>query len=363
MADRLHSPGRKLFGWRNWWMARTYEHLWPVANAWSALCTLASLPDHAGVRDVLSLLLGGLPSYHRDGPAVLAGRGPVGFESSVVPPLGRGGDVYYDDNAWLGLALVRHHVLCDDELSLKTAERLFRFVVTGWASDEGWAVPGGVRWKATPSSTSRHTCVNGPAAALGTVLSQLTGDPGPLEWAVRIYRWTRSALLREDGLYADRVLPDGAIVGDLWTYNQGSMIGAGTLLAESTGDGAFLADARATAAASLARFDFDDLVRNGPAFNAVYFRNLLLLSDTLSDTVTLRDTVPSPCTRPAGSSTADVDVTVAAATRALAGAYDDILWEERDPRTGVLPGGGSPLSRMGPLVQIDALLAGAAPHP
>ncbi len=343
MADRLHSPKRKVFGWRNWWMARTYEHLWPLANTWSAFCTLASLPDHAGVRDVLPLLLDGLSAYHRDGPDVLTGRGPVGFESTVVPPLGRGGQASYNDNAWLGLALVRHQELMHDDVSLPLAERLFLFVVTGWSAAEGWASPGGIRWD--ESGTSRSTCANASAASLGTLLYRLTGSAADLEWAVRIYRWTRSALLREDGLYADRIDPDGTVVPDLWTHNQGSMVGAGVVIGEATGDPTFLTDARATAEAARERFGLDDLVRNGPAFNAVYFRNLFLVTETPG----------APGGREAVDRVAD--------GCALAGAYDDLIWEERDRRSGLFPGNGSPLDRMGPLVQLDALLAGAAPHP
>ena len=354
MSDRLYSPKRKVFGWRNWWMARTYERLGPVASTWSAVCTLASLPDRAGVRDVLPLALDGLPAYHRDGPRVLTGRGPVGFESAVVPPLGHGAAVNYDDNSWLGLALVRHYELCHDDISLPLAERLFQFVVTGWSADDAWAVPGGIRSTADPSDTSRRTCANGPAAALGALLYQRTGDQDALEWALRIYRWTRAALLRDDFLYADRIAPDGTLDTDLWTSTQGSMIGAGVLLADATADAAFLADARATATAALGRFGLEDLVHRGPASNAVYFRNLFLLASGPAS----RTSPPPGTTAPGTGGARDP----APAGWALAGAYDDLLWEDRDRRSGLFPGCGSPLARLGPMVQIGALLAGAAPH-
>ena len=335
MADRLHSPGRKLFGGRHWWLGRTYEALWPLANAWSACCTLAGLDDHAGVGAVLPLLLDGLPAYHPDGPAVLTGSGPAGFTAVIVSPWGTTGDVYYDDNAWLGLALVRHQELCGDDVSLPLAGRIFDFVASGW-SDDDWAVPGGIRWKDDPASRSRNACANGPAATLAVRLYRLTGDRSLLDWAVRIYGWTRSALLRPDGLYADRISPDGDLVDDLWTYNQGTMIGAGVLLAEATGDPRYLDQARTTATSAMARFTLDDLLdANDLAFNAVYFRNLALLDRV----------VPDP------------------AYAAMAAAYDDVMWDDRDRRTGLFPGPGSPLNRSAPMVQIDALLAGAPPHP
>ena len=58
---------------------------------------------------------------------------------------------------------------------------------------------------------------------------------------------------------ADRIDPDGAVVEERWTYNQGAMVGAGLLLAEATGDPGYLAQATATAAAALRRFDLDRL--------------------------------------------------------------------------------------------------------
>lgn len=338
MADRLHHPGRKLFGHRRWWLGRTWEHLWPVANAWSAVCTLAALPDHAGARDVLALLVDGLPAFHRDGPIVLTGRGPAGFESAVVPPLGPGGDVYYDDNAWLGLALVRHHELLGDDVSLPLARRVFDFVATGWSDDDGWAAPGGIRWKEDRANRSRNACANGPAAELAVGLYRLTGEQALLDWAVRIYGWTRSALLRPDHLYADRIAPDGALADDLWSYNQGAMIGAGVLLAQATGDPEYLGHARATAAAATAHFTLGRLLdANSQAFDAIYFRNLALLDRA----------APDPAYAPG----------------AVAAAYDDVLWDDRDRRTGLFPGTGSPLNRSAPMVQVDALLAGAPPHP
>lgn len=358
MADRLHSPTRKVFGWRNWWLTRTYERLWPFAATWAAVCTLASLPDHMGVRDVLPLFLEGLPAYHRDGPAVLTGRGPVGFEPAVVPPLGRGGEPSFGDNAWLGLALVRHQELAHDEVSVPLAARVFQFVVSGWSTEDTWVLPGGIR--STATSATRRTCDNAGTVILAGLLHRLTGDSNALEWAIRIYRWTRGALLLEDGLYADRIEPDGIVAPDVWTHNQGAMLGAGVLLARATGDADFLADVRVTAVAACERFGLDDLIENGPARNAVYLRNLFALpSGLFPDAIAVppREDEPQHLGAPKDSRR-----TPLAAARALAGDYDDLLWEERDQRSGWFPGSGSPLSRMGPLIEIDALLAGAPPQ-
>jgi predicted alpha-1,6-mannanase (GH76 family) len=178
----------------------------------------------------------------------------VGFECSVVPPLGGGGDVFFDDNTWLALALICHYDIRQDDSPLSLAGRLFEFVTSGWSSEDSWSHPGGIRWKQPLSNTSRNTCSNGPVVELGALLYERTGDAGPLEWSIRIYDWVRSTLLGPDELYVDQIAPDGTLLNDIWSYNQGTMIGAGVLLHRVTGESGYLTHATATASASVSRF-------------------------------------------------------------------------------------------------------------
>src|SRR5580700_3070585 len=91
-ATRLYSSRRHLFGRRRWRLWRSYEHLWPFADAWSAACTLSSLDRESGADSILAGFFDGLAAYHRSHRAALRATGPVGFESSIVaPPLRRGG--------------------------------------------------------------------------------------------------------------------------------------------------------------------------------------------------------------------------------------------------------------------------------
>ncbi len=333
-ASRLYRARHHLYGRRRWWLWRSYETLWPLADAWSATTTLASIGSEPATAALPELVVA-LAAYHRD-RAALGGSGAIGFESSVVPPLGGGGDVYYDDNAWVGLALVRQHDLTGDERALTLAERIFAFVTSGWSAEASWSWPGGIRWKQPRSDVSRNTCSNGPVAELAALLHLRTGSADALEWAVRIYDWVRSALRGDDGLYLDRVAPDGGREPTTWTYNQGTMIGAGVLLHRITGEAAYLEHAVQTARASLERFGPAELAVNGAAFNAVFFRNLLLLDEVSHDPARLR----------------------------LASDYGERMWEgSRDPRTGLFSGTGSPLNNSAPMVEVYALLAGAAPHP
>jgi Glycosyl hydrolase family 76 len=263
---------------------------------------------------------------------------PVGFESSVTPPLGPGGEVFYDDNAWIALTLLEHHRRQGDAASLALARRVVAFCCTGWSTEPGWSCPGGIRWKVPPSNRSRNACANAPVAEASALLFLRTGDIEALRWARRIYDWVRTALLGPDDLYLDRIMPEGTRAPERWTYNQGTMIGAGVLLAEATGEPRYLGEARATAEAVLARFDVETLLRrNGPAFNAILIRNLFLLDRQ----------VPDP------------------RLMALARSYGEATWERHPARRiGALgPVGPRTLNATAPLIELYALLAGATPHP
>jgi predicted alpha-1,6-mannanase (GH76 family) len=252
----------------------------------------------------------------------------------VTPPLGGGGDRYYDDNAWIGLALVRHHELTEEPKLLLLARRVFSFVVSGWTDEETWASPGGIRWKEPKSNRSRNTCVNGSASELAARLFEKTGESTYLEWATRIYHWTREALSDSEGLYDDQVAPNGSRTRTIWSYNQGSMIGAGVLLHKHTGEPTYLGHARGTAATYIEQRGTPELMTQDPAFNAVFFRNLFLLDPEQSD-----DRFHS-----------------------MAADYGSFMWDHMRLRNGLFVGNGSALNNAAAMMQLYALLAGAEPH-
>ncbi len=331
----LFSTRTRLWGRRTWWLSRNYENLWPFAGAWSATGTLAALPGRERARASLEGFLHGLGAYHRHRRSALNGREPVGFESAVVFPHGRGGDVYFDDNTWIGLALCLHHGVLRDDRVVELSRRVLRFVLKGWSTDLAWSHPGGIRWKVPASNTSRHTCSNAPVAELAALVAMRDGDDAALDWSRRIYAWVHGTLRGADGLYLDQIAQDGAVLPKVWNYNQGTMIGAGVLLHQATGDGDYLEQARSTARAALEHFSLERLVDQGAAFNAVFFRNLLLLDEV----------EPNP------------------AYRRLARTYADRMWNQRrNPTTGLFSSGSSFLNNTAPMMEIYALLAGSRPH-
>ena len=128
------------------------------------------------------------------------------------------------------------------------------FEMAGWQTDPELACPGGIPFSNSAENTERNTVTNAPAAELAVQLYRITHNVQYLQFAEMAYEWVRHCLLQPSGLYADHILPHGEVDTTLWSYNQGTMIGAGTLLFQATGNGAYLYQARQTARAALAYF-------------------------------------------------------------------------------------------------------------
>jgi hypothetical protein len=146
------------------------------------------------------------------------------------------------------------------------------------------------------------------------------------------YEWVRTCLLQPSGLYGDHIRLHGAVDPSLWSYNQGSMIGAGVLLYQATGDGAYLYQARQTAKAALAYFTLERLLFENPFFPAVYFRNLMYLDAVTHD--------------PPGAR--------------LAQSYVDSVWVHQRLTSGLFVFGSPPSAQLltqAAVVQIYALLS------
>ena len=337
IESQLYDSKRQLFGICQWWTCHRWEALWPVAGAWSAAVSLAAVSPAAPLARRLEHFVGGLAQYHPHGVAAIEGEGPVGFRARVVGPLPRRAEVFFDDNAWVALALLGLYDLTGDGRCLDLASRVTEFVLNGWSTDRSWAHPGGIPWRQAPPSTTRNTCANAPAAEAAVALYLRTRDPRWLDAGRRVYEWVRTALGDRLHLYADHLDPDGRVTTTLWSYLQGSMIGAGVLLARATGEEHYLDEATSTARAAIDRFGTEALLAQPAAFNAVYFRNLSLLHRVRA--------VP--------------------ALHAVMADYGDRAWDlHRDASSGLFAERGmSPLNATAAMVEIYALLAGAEPHP
>lgn len=256
-----------------------YSYLWPYSHALTATLHLAQLPDPGGYFDrELEIRLAGLEYYWNDSLV------PPAYDSYVPPPLGSGGDRFYDDNVWIGLDLVRVFTLTGDRAALDRAERVFDFIVSGWDTDPTHPAPGGVFWTDADWSRERGTVSTGFGALLGFRIVEITGDPRVLDWAWKMYSWTNEYMLGPNGLYWDHVELDGTI--DTWenSYNQGAMIAASLALARITGEAGYRTWAVRIANRSLDAFgNFDMPGAIFPSTNAIFFDHLMELEPETCD--------------------------------------------------------------------------------
>lgn len=260
-----------------------YSYAWPFSQAMAATVDLYGARGRTSeFEDDVEDRLEALELYwHGE-------REPPGYDSYVRPPLGGGGDKFYDDNLWLGLEFVRLYRLFGDEALLSRARQIFELTVYGWADDPSLPCPGGVYWTEADWNDDRNTVSTAPGAKLGLHLYELSDDPDRreyyLEWATRMYEWVEECLRAPNGLYWDNIDLDGNIWEAQFSYNQGTMIGASALLYRNTGDERYLERANEIAETALehygsgGRFHDQDI-----DFNAIFFSNLLLLSDLDND--------------------------------------------------------------------------------
>ncbi len=154
-------------------------------------------------------------------------------------------DRYYDDNAWLVLALAEVFEVTKDRKFLERSVATFRFVT----SCEDDKLGGGLYWREKFLS-SKNTCTNAPAIVGALRLYQLTGEGKYLETAQRLYAWVNSRLQDNDGLYWDNIQVDGRLNRRKYSYNSALMIRANCLLHQITGEARYLDEAKRVARAA-----------------------------------------------------------------------------------------------------------------
>ncbi|HET8978221.1 MAG TPA: glycoside hydrolase family 76 protein [Solirubrobacteraceae bacterium] len=339
-----------------WRLPGSAAHLWPFARAFVATLDLAGVaPEHAGGFDADARIaehLAALEQYWDP-----AGEWPA--YSSDVAGTRFGGDRYYDDNAWVGLALVQLERMRPGAGRLPRAAELFRFAAHGWDRRTDVPSPGGVFWVQQGRGVGtrnhdRNTVSNAPNAQLGVHLAQLGHPPAPDPTAadpLQMYDWvnltldagfsvlgtgTAGGTHGGDGLFWDKIRGDDSVDRALWSYNQGSMIGLNVLLARAGGDAAAVHLQRAQAIARRALDHYAGRYFEQPAaFHAIFFRNLLLLHAATTDERLRHD--------------------ILGAMRD----YADHAWEERRRRDDCFALSAGPLRLLdqSAMVQILALLA------
>jgi hypothetical protein len=296
MQARFRKPGGLYRRDGRFHLPGTAAHVWPFARAMVATLDLAGIGagltgdfDFDADAEIADRLRALERYYAPDGEYPAYDSDPIGTRF--------GGDRYYDDNAWIGLALIELERLRPGSGHLDRARELFHFAVGGWDGRPDVPCPGGVFWVEQgrgvgKKNHDRNTVSNAPNAELGLHLAELTGAPVAAPGAIGpddMYEWVNGTLDASGGsatgLFWDKIRGEGTIDETLWSYNQGSMVGANVLLARRGGDSApgYLARAEAIARKALRHYAGDRLERHVPSFNAIFFRNLLLLHAATGD--------------------------------------------------------------------------------
>ncbi|BCM92058.1 cellobiose 2-epimerase [Abditibacteriota bacterium] len=219
----------------------TYEVMWGNGVQFSVLAAATKYePDL--YKPTLYAFTKGLERYwDKDAPV-------PGFDAYFSSK--DGDDKYYDDNAWLVLGFCEAYRVTKDRQFADWARKTQNFVLSGWDEKLG----GGIYWYQNRKE-SKNTCINAPGAVGALALYAIDGQKSDLEWAQKIYDWTRPHLQDPaDGLYWDNINLTGKIEQTKWTYNSALMIRANLDLWKVTKKASYLQEARRESDAALQRW-------------------------------------------------------------------------------------------------------------
>jgi predicted alpha-1,6-mannanase (GH76 family) len=177
---------------------------WSVGVMISALNARAKHDASAKTR--LQEYLTGVRKYWNRRPPV------PGFD--VVPNPG-GVDRYYDDNAWMALALMESSKLLGDPKLMTLAKGALDHALSG----EDDKLGGGIYWRESDRA-SKNTCSNAPTAFACFRYADLAKDDGYRVKGRRILAWTLAHLQDPaDGLLWDNVNLKGNVDEAKYSYN------------------------------------------------------------------------------------------------------------------------------------------------
>jgi predicted alpha-1,6-mannanase (GH76 family) len=165
---------------------------------------------------------------------------------------------YNDDIAWAVLFSVRGYLLTGNKTYLENGKEQFdKMYARAFTNKYG----GGLNWYET--KTSKNACIQGPAMVACCYLAEATGDKTYYDKAIALYSWSKIYLFNAaTGKVNDAIDLDkktGLIKTGTWssTYNQGTYLGAATMLYNYTKEKSYLLEAE-----RIARYARDTMFRS-----------------------------------------------------------------------------------------------------
>ena len=200
-----------------------------------------------------------LKQYLVEDAEVPAADGAAGGISYYNSAAGGRDSYYYDDNEWVCIQLLLGYRQLGKTELLDAARKNLEFIRTGRDDELG----GGIYWSRDRSS--KNACSNAPAAIAFLLAYQCSGCGEYLEEGKQIYDWMNETM-REDDLFIDSIDVDtGAKNHWKGVYNQATMIFAGSLLYEITGEEEYLDLTRRTVNAALGLMFREETAADGSA--------------------------------------------------------------------------------------------------
>lgn len=153
----------------------------------------------------------------------------------------------FDDLMWWIISMGHAYQLTGNEDCLETSIKGFENVYErAYDSKEG-----GVFWGFGADGYGKghkNSCINYPTVIAAIQLYQITGESRYLDIAKDVYAWAREHLFdASTGSVPDLISDEGEVDWTNYTYNQGTMIGAASLLYKETGNQSYLNDANLAA--------------------------------------------------------------------------------------------------------------------
>lgn len=254
----------------------TTNHYWPQAHAMDVLVDAYQRSGDQFYLDYYPLWWQGAPKFN------FSGR-----------PEDAWWNVFVDDMEWITLAQIRMYQSTSNEKYILKAIQMYNdWIWPAWGPEDEAPWYGGITWK-TDVEKTKNACSNGPAALVAARIYQLYDlleNPGSkpkqayLQEAVKIFSWLKSNLYdAESGKVFDNMNREGKISPSIYTYNQGTFIGAAHDLYQITGDKQYLEDA-----VKASNYVIDHMSNNngvlsnstsgdGGLFNGIFFRYFVQL--------------------------------------------------------------------------------------
>lgn len=207
-----------------------------------------------------------------------------------------------DDTAWWALALLRMYQLTGNSTYLDIAKEDEAYIYKYWQPD---TCKGGIIWD-IKNETYKNAISNELYLELTAALHNLIpGDSYYLNQSLKQWQWFRgsgminSQWLINDGLLGPRGNDTSVCLNnnaEIWTYNQGVVLGGLVELHQATGDQSYLDTARKIADAvvhspalspggtltEICNDDPDHCATNGWAFKGIFMNRLAKLNKALS---------------------------------------------------------------------------------